>query len=236
MPAKKQTKAQYMAKVEQRVYHLYYFRGIDKPKEIAEILVREGTMETTDESLESATRLVREHLRNVKASIAGERKRDTSVVTDDLDVLERELAELQKQHARQEVIAAGEPCEMCAVSRLRVEECTMPECLALGKHRSFIGPAIGITLADTPQGPITSYKALWPAGVRQKASKDASILAEKISVLEIKVADRRRKQDEAVKDGAGKTGPDVFNIVTTGQPMNELITANATGGTEAKPN
>ncbi len=110
-----------------------------------------------------------------------------------------------------------------------------PECIALGKHRAFVGPAIGVTIADTPQGPITSFKALWPAGVRQKASKDASLLAERISKLEISVAEKRRAQKVA-KLEKGVDAPaedDVFRIVTSGRTMDDLITYNVDGG---KPN
>jgi hypothetical protein len=230
MTIKKESKRQYLDRRRRRVRELFRFEGL-QPREIAEILVKDGTIETADESLESALRLVRSDVAEIRAEIDDERTEDAKpiVAANEVDALERELVDLRKERDRQQMIADGQPTEMCARSRTAIAECVSPECGALGKHAAFVGPAIGITIADTPQGPITTYKALWPAGIRQKASKDKAILIEKISKLEVALAERRRAAVPQGKDGEkANAKDDLFQIVTSGKPMNELIVDNAT--------
>jgi hypothetical protein len=224
---KKESKKRYLARRMKRVRELYLRDGLE-PRDIAAELVKDGTIETTDESFESAIRLVRGDVAKIRAEIDGRRAADSEkkVAINEIDALERELAELRKAHADQKLIAAGEPTEMCARSRYPIIACTNPDCLATGKHFPFVAPAIGVTMTDTPQGMMTSYRALWPAGVRQKASKDAAILAEKISKLEIVLSEKRRAPMQPGKGEDDGPGDGLFQIVTSGKPMNDLIATN----------
>lgn len=232
MAIKKESKQQYLARRRRRVRELYRGDGLT-PREIAERLVKDGTIETTDESLESALRLVRQDVAAIREEIDAERAEDSKPIhaSNEIDAIERELADLRKEHQRQEMIADGEPVEMCARSRVRLAECVQPECGALGSHAPFVGPAIGITIADTPQGPITTYKALWPSGTRQKASKDAAILARQIRETENALNEKRRLISERPKvaDSKGDEA-DVFRVVTSGKTTEELIDFNVNGG------
>lgn len=235
--AKKQSKRMYLAKRKKRVRELY-IHGRLEPRDIAAKLVDDGTIETTDESLESAVRLVRGDVAKIRAEITSHREgdADASVAFNEIDALEYELADLRKERDRQQLIADGEPIEMCARSSVPPPACANPLCLAEEKHVPYVGPAIGVTITYTPQGPMTSYKALWPAGVRQKASKDAAILAEKVSKLEVALAEKRSMRIAAAvrKDGAEKD--DIFRIVTSGKPMNELILDNASSDDDGQAN
>jgi hypothetical protein len=229
MPAKGRSKKQYIAKRVARVRDLYLREHLE-PRDIASRLVAEGAIETTDESLESAIRLVRGDVKKIRSEIDSRRAgdADTSVALNDLDALELELKDLRKERDRQQLIADGEPIEMCARSYMPPAACANEQCIRLhNKHVKFTGPAIGVTITHTPQGPMTSYKALWPAGVRQKASKDAALLSEKISKLEIALSEKRRAIAPAATLGKGEgSADDLFQIVTSGKPMNELIAAN----------
>ncbi len=220
---KRQSKNRYLAHRKQRVWELRRTEGLE-PYDIAVRLVKEGTIETTDETLQSAVKLVRGDLADLNSERQGERVLDVAVAGSEVDVLERELAELRKQHARQEMIADGEPIEMCARSRYPLRACANPACLAEGRHVPFTGPAIGISIVDTPQGPMTTFRALWPAGTRQKASKDAAALAERISKLEVVLADKRREavaRQSRVVDPKREAGGFTFNF--SGRSLETLL-------------
>lgn len=231
MPAKQTSKRDYISRRKARVRDLYVTERL-APREIAARLVQEETIETTDESLESAIRIVRGDVAALRSELVSHRSGDAdpSLAFDDLDALEAELTGLRVERDRQLVIAAGEPVEMCARSRREIGECAEPQCIALGNHVPFIGPRIGITMTDTPQGMMTSWKALWPAGVRQKASKDVAILTRQISELEVKLAEKRRTAVPKKKDGddAGTGDDDFFRIVASDRSMVELIAENTT--------
>jgi hypothetical protein len=75
-----------------------------------------------------------------------------------------------------------------------------------------------------------TYRALWPAGVRQKASKDKTIIAEKISKLEVALAEKRAAKKPATQGKASDGAPvddGIFRIVTSGKPVDDLIQENA---------
>jgi hypothetical protein len=240
MPAKKESKERYIARRQRRVRELYIGEGL-QPRAIAERLVKDGTIETTDESLASALRLVRSDCAAIRAETNDERAEDASptVAVNEIDALERELGELRIEHARQKMMAEGELTENCARSGVSVISCANTTCETSGKHVSFIGPAVGMTTTNTPQGPIVAYKALWPAGVRQKASKDVTILAEKIKKIEVALVEKRSavsKQPGKAADAAGGGDGDIFRVVMSGKSTEELIAFNINGGTEGPTN
>jgi len=113
---REQAKLTYLAKRKKRVREIFEREGL-QPRDIAARLVNEGVIETLDESLESATRLVRADLKEIRLSIDTGRAADAvpALAGNEIDALERELAELRRQHARQELIAEGEPIEMCSL-------------------------------------------------------------------------------------------------------------------------
>jgi hypothetical protein len=224
MPAKRESKKAYLVRRKRRVRELY-LEGYDAP-EIARQCVAEGVIETIDESLESAIRLVRADIAEFRRELSAHRAADANpeVAGSEIDALERKLRRLREAHADQRRIATGEPTEICARSRFEIAACTDRTCGATGKHMPFVGPAIGVVITDTPQGAMTSYKALWPAGVRQKAVKDAALLAEKIAELEIVIAVRRAADAaSAGGDGADQGG---LTIVESDKSIDELIEIN----------
>lgn len=225
--AKQQSKKTYLAKRKNRVRELYIHDRM-QPRDIAARLVADGVIETTDESLESAVRLVRDDVREIREELVRYRSGDAApaVAFDEIDAMENELADLRREHTRQRMIADGEPTENCARSGIAVTACANKDCLN-GEHRPFIGPAVGISVTNTPQGPMVTYKALWPAGVRQKASKDAALIAEKISKLEVALSEKRAAANPAPDAKKDSATADVFRVVASGKPMNELITENA---------
>lgn len=75
----------------------------------------------------------------------------------------------------------------------------------------------------TPNGPLLIEKAKWPAGVRQKARKDAAMLAEKIADLEIALAARRAIEVER-DAGVGESGG--LTIIESDKSIAELIDRN----------
>ncbi len=230
-PARKRmAKAAYVERRRKRVYELYVDQHME-PRDIALQLVHDGTIETTDESLESAIRIVRKDVAEIRSRLTSERDLDSdrTVALTEIDALELELKHLRKERDRQLVIADGEPTEMCARSRYELAACANPACMAEGKHIPFVGPAIGITITDTPQGPMTSFKALWPAGVRQKASKDAATLTQKISKLESELAEKKRAVQPA-KEGDKPGAAKPFEFVFSGKPMEMLIEMNVVAG------
>lgn len=223
MPAKRESKKAYLDRRKRRVRELY-LEGLEAP-EIASLLVAEGTIDTTDESLASAIRLVRVDIAEYRAELTAQRADDSkpSVASDEVDSLTRKLRRLREAYADQRRIADGEPIEMCARSRYPIQSCANPECHAGAGHLAFTGPAIGVTMTDTPQGMMTSYKALWPAGVRQKAAKDAALLAEKIAEVEVAMVARRGAMAD-VGDGSADRGG--LTIVESEKSIPELIEAN----------
>jgi hypothetical protein len=241
MAAKRESKAQYIARRRWRVRELFYGEGL-QPRAIAERLVREGTIETTDESLASALRLVYEDCAAVRAEVNDERAENSkpAVASNEIDALDRELEALRTEFDRQSLIADGQPTENCARSGITLIACDNATCEKTGTHKPFIGPAVGVTTTYTPQGPMISYRALWPAGVRQKASKDKAILAEKISKLERLLVEKRTaiaESQRAKKPGSGETaGDDIFRVVTSDKSTDELIAFNVSGGAEGPTN
>lgn len=193
-----------------------------EPRDIAELMLEEKSIES--ESHESAVRTVRGVVAKIRARIDADREgdSDSKIATGEVDALERKLRRLREEHARQSLIASGEPTENCARSGIAVVACENAQCKTTGIHVPFIGPAVGISMMNTPQGPMVSYKALWPAGVRQKASKDAAILAEKIAELEVTLAAKR--QTETTGEGAGVEGG--LRIIQSGASIEALIKAN----------
>jgi hypothetical protein len=99
MPAKKESKERYIARRQRRVRELYIGEGL-QPRAIAERLVKDGTIETTDESLESALRLVRSDVAAIREEIDAERAEDAKPFTvNEIDALERELANCARTRA-----------------------------------------------------------------------------------------------------------------------------------------
>jgi hypothetical protein len=75
----------------------------------------------------------------------------------------------------------------------------------------------------TPNGPMVIEKDRWPAGVRQKARKDAAALAEKIADLEIVLASKRHADTDKAGSGAESGG---LVIIESEKSIAELIAAN----------
>jgi hypothetical protein len=75
----------------------------------------------------------------------------------------------------------------------------------------------------TPNGAVVIEKAKWPAGIRQKARKDAAALAEKIAELEIAIAAKRPNRGDEEGDGAVDGG---LTIIESEMSIPELIAAN----------
>ena len=219
--AKKPTQREYRAKRDARIEELYLREGLE-PRDIAAKMLAEETL--ASESEDSAMRTVRGVVRKLRERLDGARLGDSKaeIATNEIDALERKLARLRQEHARQESIAQGELGENCARSQLRVAVCLNAECTATGKHVPFIGPLVGVTMTNTPQGPMTSYRAMWPAGVRQKASKDAAALAEKIAEIEIALTAKRSLAVEAEETGdAGG-----LTIIESDKSIQDLIKEN----------
>ncbi len=89
-----------------------------------------------------------------------------------------------------------------------------------------------VTVTTTPSGKISSKKPKWPAGVRQKAAKDAAVITRQIANVEKLLAEREaaEKRGEAVELSTGAP----FQFVVSGKPLEELIEENLRGG--EKPN
>lgn len=196
--AKLESKRAYIARRKRCVRELYVREGYEV-RDIAAALVADETITTTDESLESAIRLVRSDVAEIRAELDGLRSADAqpNVAGNEVDALERKLERLRKEHRRQESIASGEPDEQGRDAQLT-------------------------TTTDTPGGPIIVVRPKWPAGVRQKASKDACTLAEKIAEIEITLAEKRRSEEEdgtSAQDGG-------LTIVESDKSLQELIARN----------
>lgn len=223
MAAKRESKLAYLDRRKKRVRELY-LEG-EETVDIASKLVTEGVIETSDESLESAIRLVRKDIAKFRAELAAHRIADAKpeIAGDDIDILSRKLKRLREEHAFQCLVRDGQPMELCARSSIPASVCANKECEATGKHATYVGPGVGITIAQTPQGPITTYKALWPAGVRQKAGKDAATLAVKISEVETALAAKRAA---VIETGTGAGDQGGLTIVESEKSIPELIEAN----------
>lgn len=222
MTIKRESKKAYLERRKRRVRELY-LEGHEAP-EIATALVEDGTIETTDESLDSAIRLVRKDIKEYREQLTAQRLDDAQpgIAGDELDALSRKLRRLREAYADQRRIAEGEPVEMCARSQYRTEACANLVCVASG-HMPYVGPAVGVTMTDTPQGMMTSYRALWPAGVRQKAAKDAALIAEKIADVE---AALMAKRDLLGENGDGSADGRGLTIVESEKSIPELIQEN----------
>lgn len=216
------TQEEYILQRDERIVELSRREGF-RAGDIAALMLREGTLQSR--SKESAIHTVRVVLTKAREELNDERTGDAApaVVSNEIDALERKLDRLRAEHARQMVIATGEPTENCARSGIAVVTCRNQDCIERGEHVPFVGPAIGMTMMTTPQGPMISYKALWPAGVRQKASKDAAGLAEKIADLEIALDTKRQATIESDATGAGEGG---LTIVPSDKPIADLIKLN----------
>jgi hypothetical protein len=151
MPVKKPTskkaaaeasKKSYLAERATKIREMYLRDGLES-RDIAAALVADGTIKTTDRSLQSAIRLVQVEVAKIRAEIDGFRADDADgkVATSEVDALERKLARLRLERDRQQLIAEGQPMEMCAVSRWPIGACANPACLATGQHVPFVGPA-----------------------------------------------------------------------------------------------
>lgn len=86
------------------------------------------------------------------------------------------------------------------------------------------------TTTITTNGPVIVERAKWPAGVRQRARRDAAALAEKISELECVLAAKRELDVEA--DAVGESGG--LTIVESDKSIQELIKANLIVGSFGK--
>src|SRR6266498_1255642 len=204
---KADSKRQYIARRQKRVRELYIREGL-QPREIAAKLVADGTIETSDESLESAARLVRSDVAALRVELDVDRSEDAkpALLGNAIDALERQLAFLRKERDRQVMIADGEPDEN--------------------------GDEAEITTNLVGKGgiPIPFSQPKWPAGTRQKASKDAAILCEKISALEVLLTERRTEIKPAAKGERPADGDSsIYRVVTSGKSMSDLVTENATG-------
>jgi hypothetical protein len=202
---KQQSKKTYLAKRKARVRQLHIHEHMGT-RDIAAKLVNDGTIETSDESLESAIRLVREDVREIRAELSRERDEDAPVSFDALDALEYELTDLRIERDYQRMIARGEPDEN-------------------GQEAELVTNMIG-----KGGEPVPFIRPKWPAAVRQKASKDAAILAEKISKLEVALAEKRAAKKPATQGKASDGAPvddGIFRIVTSGKPVDDLIQENA---------
>lgn len=219
-PAGRESQKAYLAKRDARIEDLFLREGYES-RDIAALMLANGTLRS--DSVESAERTVRSVVAKIRARLDIARKADAqpTFATNDIDALERKLKRLREDLAFQNMVAAGQPTENCARSGVAVDACANEMC-ALSKHVSFIGPAVGVIVMNTPQGPMTTYKALWPAGVRQKAKKDASALTEKIAELEITLASKRVAEEEK---GIG-TGDGGLTIIESDKSIAELIQQN----------
>src|ERR1700694_1616641 len=103
MAAKRSSKKAYIARRRRRVREGFIGEGL-APREIAAKLVADGTIETTDESLESAIRIVRSDVAGIRGEIDAEREEDDQqhAASNTADAMERELARLRTEQRRQE--------------------------------------------------------------------------------------------------------------------------------------
>lgn len=221
----------YIKKRDAWIEELFIRKGLE-PTEIALQMSEAGTLRS--DSPDSAVRTVRGVVAKIRKRINLDRSADASptLAGNESDALERKLVWLRAQRDRQQLIADGEPMEMCARSSYPLSACPNSDCQDLGTHIPFVGPAVGIVFMQTPQGPMTTFKALWPAGVRQKASKDAAILASQIAELELVLIGRRDAQAEAGESGSG----DRLHLIESDKSIAELIEANLIVGSFGKKN
>jgi hypothetical protein len=193
-----ESKKSYLAKRLARVRELYMHEGLE-PVDIAERLVDEGAIKTSSDTLDSAVRLVRADVALIRKGVDAQRKTDAPLVSRDLDVLERELLRLRRELRRQEIIAAGEPG---------------PD----GKDATITTSTI------TPEGVIVMTRPKWPAGVRQKASRDASRLATEISKIEMVLSEKRSVEAEGSAEKDAMAGG--LTIIESDKSIEELIKQN----------
>lgn len=187
----------YLRRRDARIDELYFSEGLE-PRDIATRMLREETLGSVSD--ESAVRTVRGVVAKLRKRIESERVEDgqITVALTRADSLEREISRLRFEHQRQVRIADGEPDSS-------------------GKEATITSSV------DTPQGMITSVRPKWPAGVRQKASRDAATLAQKISKLEADLTDLRFNELEKGKDGAADGG---LTIIESDKSIPELIVKN----------
>lgn len=218
---RRESQKAYLAKRDARIAELFLREG-EEPRDIAARMLSEETLKSDSE--DSAIRTVRSVVAKLRKKIDSDRSGDaeSGVATNEIDALERKLKRLRADLAWQQRVAEGEPTELCARSTIEVAACANSTCLAGAGHIPYVGPRVGVTITNTPQGPMVSYKALWPAGVRQKARKDASALAEKIAELEIVLASKREtERGEGDTDSAGG-----LTIIESDKAIEELIERN----------
>ena len=186
---KRKAKREYLAKRRRRVRELYVDFGLTS-RQIAEKLVSAGVIETTDESLESAIRLVRSDVAEIRREVDAERDEDgkREVAGSAGDALRRQLERLRYSYEKQREIADDE--------------------------------SIVTSTMTTPNGVIVTEKPKWPPGVRQKAAKDAVLIAKEISQLETELA---TKSEVATTAAGAKSQVPPFRMVFSGRPLEDLI-------------
>jgi hypothetical protein len=228
-------KAAYLAERDAAIEALYLNEGYDEPREIAHLLWNRGLIDTKDESLESATRIVRGVLAGIRARLTQQRTADAQegVSSARIDILLRQLRELKRQLARQELIASGEPTELCARSKMRAELCGDIVCAAACSHLLVVVDAVVVTTTDTPNGMMTIQKLKWPAGVRQRASHDAVIIARRIAEIESEVTAERDSHSDT-GEAEGEDGG--LTIIESNDSNDQLIARNLAGGKPAPVN
>lgn len=222
----------YIKKRDARITELFVREGLE-PREIAIRMSEEETLRS--DSSDSATRTVRGVVAKIRKTINANRVGDSApaFASNESDALERKLVWLRTQRDRQQLIADGEPIEMCARSSYPLTSCPNTDCRQTGwGHLPFTGPAVGIVFMQTPQGPMTTFRALWPAGVRQKASKDAATLASQIAELELLLIGRRDAHAESGENGDGER----LHLIESDKSIEELIEANLIVGSFGKKN
>jgi len=231
--AEASAKAEYLARRDAAIEVLYLNDGYDDPREIAQLLVTRGLIETKDDSLESATRIVRGVLAKIRKRLADQRIQDAQegVSSSRIDILLRQLRELKKQLARQELIASGEPTEVCARSMLVPALCGDIVCGAACSHQLVTLDAV----VTTTVGATEIQKLKWPAGVRQKASHDAVLIAKRIGELELEVA-VERDAHALIGDGEDLGDAGGLTIIESNESIETLIAKNLAGGRPAPVN
>ena len=204
-PAEHPSQRAYLQKRDARIDELWRSEGYE-PKDIATLMLTEGSL--VSESGDSAERTVRGVVAKISARLDSARKDDAEPAcsTNDIDALERKLRRLRDALAWQNMVASGEPDED-------------------GKEAVTI-----VTMMGANGDPFQFEKPKWPAGVRQKAKKDAATLVEKIAELEIALAAKRALASEA-SEGDRDGG---LVIIESDRPIPELIKANLIVGTFGK--
>lgn len=154
----------------------------------------------TSESEDSAIRTVRGVVAKIRKRIDDARTGDAKV-----EVASNEIDALERK-----------------LSRLRADHTWQ---LGISEDETII-----TTTVVTTNGEIVVEKPKWPAGVRQRARRDAAALAEKISELECVISSKRNFE----MDGDAQREQGGLVIIESDKSISELIKANLIVGSFGK--